>query len=1069
VAVVLWWAAATESGTRWLVGRSLDFVPAEVELGPMSGTLWHGVRLEHGAYRDAEKAVSLLGVDLQADWSATTLGHVAVARLGIENLEFVSLADSPEPTGPVDIDVPALPVRISVASIDIAAADIDGTNARDIAIHGVDVDGLEARVGSASAGVDDIELQVAELGLELRDDVPLRTQFSWRSTDDAWSGEGTVSGSLRYLDLEHELFGDYPLATSGSVDLSDPASPTIDVVSTFGEWRYENWVATDGRVHLTGSLDAFESNVAVSVSDSEQLSASIHGDLAGNASGLASIDLTVDALDGSTRLAGSAQWSPSPAADLEITSAGLDIAPLVGELASRVDAELRVIASGAEEFSVEVRRLAGTYGGRALVATGTVTREGEEWRCRGCDAAIGDNRIRSDLTVMNGRLDGTVDVDAPSIGQLHPDMAGSLRAEGSLSGSVETPYLSGDLVGRDLAIQEWSIDSLSVETRSTTTERIEIAVEADGLAYGETAMGGGTLRATGGPDRLDLESRWSRDEIDIQSAAQLIIDDETITGRLLNATVIDGNRGAWTLDGPADIVVEPNRVFFEGATWTNEDARLRVGQVSSETDSLSAEVELSAAPLRWLDAITPPAVSFDGYVDALIDVQRDGEDWSGRFEWRQQETVVNIATADGDRFAVEVPTATASAGLGPEGAGLRARLEATSGTRVDIDASLDDPQLSGEFRFTNGDLVVPALNVPITSIDVKVQGRSSGELTVSGRANSGEGTLSITGEITDPISVSPRVNIEIQGENATVLDWPEYVLVASPDLSLSGAGEQFRIDGRVRLDRAEIEVNELPEGVAAPSDDVVVTGREQAARRAARLTGEMTIELGDAIRVRAFGLDTGLEGELRITLPEGREPQANGELQLVGGLFEMYGQRLEIARGTMLFSGALDDPFVDIRATRSIDASEGAILVGLDISGRGDELVSTIFSEPAMPESEALSYLVTGRPLGQAGGSGQLLSDAAFSLGLRQAAMITSQLGAAVGLDELALEGSGQDSAALVAGMQISTNLYARFRYRVFSNLGEFLLRYSLTESISVEVGAGEFQTIDVLYTIERE
>ena len=361
--------------------------------------------------------------------------------------------------------------------------------------------------------------------------------------------------------------------------------------------------------------------------------------------------------------------------------------------------------------------------------------------------------------------------------------------------------------------------------------------------------------------------------------------------------------------------------------------------------------------------------------------------------------------------------------------------------------------------------------MPVTGIEARLRGSSSGTLTVSGRAAAGDGDLSIAGEITNLLDGSPRVALQLRGENATVLDWPDVALVASPDLSLAGTPELYRVDGRVLLDRAEIQVMELPEGVVMPSDDVVVIGREEAARRTARLTGDLTIELGDAVHVRAFGLDSNLEGDLRITLPAGRDLEANGELRLVGGFFEMFGQRLEIERGKMLFSGALDNPFVDVRVTRTIETSGPArdIIVGVDILGRSNELTSTIFSVPAMSESEALSLLVTGRPLGDSMSSSQMISDAAFALGLRQATMITNQIGQAVGLDELTLEGSGQDSAALVAGRRISENLFARFRYNVFSDIGEFLLRYSVAESVSVELGAGEFQTIDVLYTIDRE
>ena len=96
-------------------------------------------------------------------------------------------------------------------------------------------------------------------------------------------------------------------------------------------------------------------------------------------------------------------------------------------------------------------------------------------------------------------------------------------------------------------------------------------------------------------------------------------------------------------------------------------------------------------------------------------------------------------------------------------------------------------------------------------------------------------------------------------------------------------------------------------------------------------------------------------------------------------------------------------------------------------------------------------------------------SNSAYALGLRQAALITNQIGQTVGLDELSVEGNNQNTTELVAGKQISPELYARYQYGVFSRVGKFLLRYDLTDSISIEVGAGEQQSMDILYTIERE
>jgi translocation and assembly module TamB len=56
-----------------------------------------------------------------------------------------------------------------------------------------------------------------------------------------------------------------------------------------------------------------------------------------------------------------------------------------------------------------------------------------------------------------------------------------------------------------------------------------------------------------------------------------------------------------------------------------------------------------------------------------------------------------------------------------------------------------------------------------------------------------------------------------------------------------------------------------------------------------------------------------------------------------------------------------------------------------------------------------------------------------------------------------------------VAGKQINDRLYARYAYGVFSRLGMVILRYRLSERVSLEAGAGENQSIDILYTVEKE
>jgi translocation and assembly module TamB len=303
-----------------------------------------------------------------------------------------------------------------------------------------------------------------------------------------------------------------------------------------------------------------------------------------------------------------------------------------------------------------------------------------------------------------------------------------------------------------------------------------------------------------------------------------------------------------------------------------------------------------------------------------------------------------------------------------------------------------------------------------------------------------------------------------------LLNWEDYLLVASPDLEFSGDMSGVHVTGTVAMDKAEINVRSLPEGAVAPSDDVIVVGRESAMPRKTRVTGAVDILLSDDIHLKAFGLDTNLEGQLSFIVAEGREPRGVGELRLVDGVFEAYGQKLEVETGTMTFTGPLDDPLIEVRAIRKIESMSGPVIAGIDLSGRAQEIQSSLFSDPAMSQADIFSYLVIGRPLEEAtAADGTNLSSSAYSLGLRQAAVIVDQVGQSVGLDELSVGGSNQNTTELIAGKQINSKVYARYAYGVFSQVGKLLIRYKLTDSFSIEIGAGESQSMDILYTVEKE
>src|SRR5690606_31263829 len=185
-----------------------------------------------------------------------------------------------------------------------------------------------------------------------------------------------------------------------------------------------------------------------------------------------------------------------------------------------------------------------------------------------------------------------------------------------------------------------------------------------------------------------------------------------------------------------------------------------------------------------------------------------------------------------------------------------------------------------------------------------------------------------------------------------------------------------------------------------------------------------------------------------------------------GGTFEIYGQRLSIERGQLIFTGPPDNPSLNLRATREVDDAT----VGLLISGTARHPRSEVFSEPALAESEAFARLVTGRSLSAAGNTDpEALERAAIGLGLKRALPTLDRLGANLGLDELGVADAGDAEGAIVAGKQLGEDVYLRYKHGLFDDFAGLELIYRITERFRLRTETGTSQSLDLIYEVDRD
>ena len=312
------------------------------------------------------------------------------------------------------------------------------------------------------------------------------------------------------------------------------------------------------------------------------------------------------------------------------------------------------------------------------------------------------------------------------------------------------------------------------------------------------------------------------------------------------------------------------------------------------------------------------------------------------------------------------------------------------------------------------------------------------------------------------------------------LSRPDRTVVLSGKASLVRDAERFAIEGNVRADRALIEF--APQGRPTMSDDVIVLGqggtRPQPSNKKEELplTIDLRADLGDEFRLRGLGIDATLAGNVRMRKVGAGAPRVNGTIRAVEGDYAAYGQKLDIRRAVITFSGPYDNPALDVLAVRARpegeQLSETNVEAGVQVRGTAQAPEARLVSTPNVPDSEKLSWLVLGHGMeGTSGNEKDVLAAAAGALlgGKGGTGGITQKLATSLGVDELGLKqanggNGGLADTVVTVGKRISSRTYLSFEQGATTASSLVRLRYKWTPRITLQFQTGTNTALDVLY-----
>ncbi|TDF86436.1 translocation/assembly module TamB [Pseudomonas sp. H9] len=808
---------------------------------------------------------------------------------------------------------------------------------------------------------------------------------------------------------------------------------------------------------------------------------------------------------GQGKLAGSVnvQFADTLAWDAALELSALNPAYWLAELPGTLAGPLRSkgqMKNG--ELSLDANLdLKGRLRGQPAVLKAIAQGAGQTWTLGTLDIRLGDNHINGSGSLQQ-RLAGQVDLNLPRLGQLWPHLQGQLKGKLEIAGTLQAPQGTLALQGQQLAQADNRVQRLALDARLDNAQRAVIDLQAGGIRLGDTALGVLTVNGRGDIRQQQVELALDGPQLKLDLGLDGQLDKGNWRGRLASGEIQAGGQD-WRLQAPAKLQrLASGQLDFGAHCWRSGQASL-CGEDQRLAPEPRLRYHLKQFPLQSLAQWLPKDFAWQGLLNADINLDVPASGPKGTIVVDASGGTLRVREK-GQWLDFPYQTLRLESTLAPRRIDTRLNFRGTRLGELAVVTRLDpvakNKPLSGDFRLSGLDLAIarpfapiverlsgqlngsghlsgtllsPQVNgslnlsagevagaeLPVSVKDLNLQALIAGEqVQVNGAWKSGEaGQGSLRGHIGWGQKLA--VELQLQGQRLPVTVEPYADLEVAPDLKISMLDERLAVTGKVLVPKGKITVRELPPSTVKVSDDTVIIGHQTEEGKAPMAVAmDIDVEVGqDKLSFSGFGLTANLLGHVHI----GDNLDTRGELRLADGRYRAYGQRLTIRRARLLFAGPIDQPYLDIEAIRQTDD----VIAGIRLSGSAEQPTTQVFSEPAMSQEQALSYLVLGRPLGATGEDNNMLAEAALGLGLATSAGVTGSLASSLGIDDFQLDTEGSGNAtSVVASGNLTERLSLRYGVGVFEPVNTVALRYKLSKKVYLEAASGLASSLDIFY-----
>lgn len=863
----------------------------------------------------------------------------------------------------------------------------------------------------------------------------------------------------------------------------------------------QGWQAS-GHLQWQGVPDWYTGNLGLRTAHETLPAIEVKSDFSGSTKNIHLAGLEGRGLDGHLQGSAHADWSQALSWQGDLQFADLALVQFDPRLPETVSGAMQVSGSLAGTLQLELQQVRVQTGSAQLQARGELV---ESWN-----------------------IDWKLDI--PDATQIWKEAAGSVHLAGQVDGPQQTPRLRVRGDAKKLAWADWSLaaTALHADIDLAGKQPWRADLQLEGLAQGAYQLDSARLVARGGPEEHRIRFSASGMDSRLELAASGAWDGEGWSGLLRDGELEVPYLGNWK-SSASRLQWRDASGSLQAWCWRGQgEICVDLGTREAHWDSSIAVAEL---PLDLLQPLMPQEeLAVSGRLGGVIVASGEGAavqnligrlgTGDARLQYRLPEEVVTAdlqtfdLQLDGNQQGLRVLWQAASPdghselqialpGWMPgmaldEDQALQGHFELQARelswlsfiepnllqpagqlhSRLELAGTLGEPMLNGNLDLQDGEVQVPAAGIHIKEISLEGRSRNGRFLRLQGKAKSGEGWLDLDGRLLARRLDRWRMTVTLKGENFEVAKRVQARAQVTPDLELTldagglrdqGVAGVINLKGSLTVPIADISLPEISTSVDVSADEIFLDEEVEEEEKGGRWLTALDLDfiLSERVRLEGYGFSARLAGKLNFRGESVDKLRARGEINIHDGRYQAYGQNLRVERGRLLFAdGPPDNPSLDVRAVRPLLDHDQT--VGVEVSGRLKNPRLRIFSEPALEETDALSWLILGRPLNTASGndSDALYRAAVMMGGSRAARGIAMKFG----LDEVGIEqGAGSEEAAMVVGKYLTPRLYLQYAVGIWEAANRLRLRYTISRrwTLKLEQG-GPHSGGDFQYVIER-